>query len=75
MFQNVKHIRDKATKMELEEQMKDCMCKGNKQCKIKHCVDFHCVFAGTEICVAENCIKCMIHNCRGCIHLKECCEE
>lgn len=75
MFDIVKHIKDKATKMELEEQRKGCMCKGNKQCEIKHCVDFHCVFAGTEICVAENCIKCMIHNCRGCIHLKECCEE
>lgn len=75
MYDIVKHIKDKATKMELEEQMKGCMCKGDKQCKIKHCVDFHCVFAGTEICVAENCIKCMIHNCRGCIHLKECCEE
>lgn len=75
MFDIVKHIKDKATKMELEEQRKGCMCEKNKQKDVKHCDDFHCIFAFTEICVAESCIKCMIHNCRGCIHLKDCCDE
>lgn len=42
---------------------------------IKDCDDFLCCFAGTELCIQENCDKCKLRNCRGCKHLEECFDE
>lgn len=42
---------------------------------IKGCDDFHCCFAGTELCIPENCDECKLRNCRGCKHLEECFDE
>lgn len=42
---------------------------------IKGCDDFHCCFAGTELCISESCGECKLRNCRGCKHLEECFNE
>lgn len=42
---------------------------------IKGCNDFNCCFAGTELCISENCAECKLQNCRGCKHLEECFDE
>ena len=42
---------------------------------IKGCDDFHCCFAGTELCIPENCDECKLRNCRGCKHLEKCFDE
>lgn len=42
---------------------------------IEGCDDFHCCFAGTKLCITENCSECKLKNCRGCEHLEECFDE
>lgn len=39
------------------------------------CPDFGCVFAGTYLCVADDCPKCDLKGCRGCRHLQECIDD
>lgn len=56
-----------------QERIKD----GLRGCKtvIKGCDDFSCCFAGTKLCIQENCDECELHNCRGCNHIEECINE
>lgn len=51
------------------------MCDNEEHTKEPICDDFSCLFAGTELCVVENCGECKLHNCRVCRHLWECMEE
>lgn len=64
--------REEAEKKEQEEIKKWLECK---TIVTKGCDDFHCCFAGTVLCVSDNCNECALHNCRGCKHLEECSNE
>ena len=63
---------------EAREKEQEEIKKGLEVCKTiitKGCDDFHCCFAGTELCISENCDKCKLRNCRGCKFLEECFDE
>lgn len=60
--------REEAEKKEQEEIKKGL----ERKTIINRCEDFRCCFAGTVLCVADNCCECVLNNCRGCKHLEEC---
>ena len=64
--------REEAEKKIQEEIRKGLECK---TLVTNGCDDFHCCFAGTVLCVADNCCECALNNCRGCKHLEECFNE
>ena len=70
LYESCAKEAEKAEQKEIEKWLGEC-----KTIVTKGCDDFHCCFAGTVLCISENCSECALNNCRGCSNLEECFNE